>query len=55
MADKEKLAMADFQAWYGLQEFDDLDEEYSAVKSMINFEVKEEPKYCLTLDGKTKV
>jgi len=27
-----KLAMADFQAWYGLEEFDDLDEEYAAVK-----------------------
>jgi len=30
--------MADFTAWYGLDDFDELDEEYKAVKELIEFE-----------------
>jgi len=32
--------MADFTAWYGLENFDDLDEEYDAVKELIEKDKK---------------
>lgn len=41
-----KLAMQQFQAWYGLEEFEDLDEEYKAVKALINFNEETEEKLC---------
>jgi len=31
-----QVALADFQAWYGLDDFEELDEEYAAVKKLIN-------------------
>ena len=42
--------MVKFQAWYGLEDFDELDEEYAAVKAMINFE-GEEPEVAKCPDG----
>lgn len=38
-----KMAMADFQAWYGLEDFESLDEEYLSVKNMINLKETKTP------------
>jgi hypothetical protein len=47
--------MADFTAWYGLDDLDDLDEEYAAVKELIELDKVPAEKMCITLDGQTPV
>ena len=55
-----KIAKGDFEAnyflWYGLEDFEELDDEYAAVKELVNLEkVAPAEKMCLTIDGETPV
>jgi hypothetical protein len=49
--------MADFQAWYGLDDFEDLDEEYASVKRLIanTSNLNEATPKALCADEKTEV